>query len=77
MSEHDSSPSSPNSSTEDIPGTVQDSEQRSESPISFSMTKVSFMIDDSEKYLGICTGQHTATKTNYVILTSTTKDLGR
>ncbi len=51
MSEHDSSPSSPNSSTEDIPGTVKDSEQRSESPISFSMTKVSFVIDDSEKYL--------------------------
>eukprot|EP00794_Sanderia_malayensis_P013917 gene13917-15366_t len=39
MSEQDSTPSSPSSSTEDIPSAVQDSERRSESPISFSLTK--------------------------------------
>ena len=37
VSEHDSTASS---STEDIPGAVQDSEQRSESPISFSLSRV-------------------------------------
>lgn len=40
VSEHDSTPSSPSSSTEDISCAVQEREQRSESPISFSMTKV-------------------------------------
>ena len=37
VSEHDSTPSS---STEDIPGAVQESGQRSESPISFSLSRV-------------------------------------
>ena len=40
VSEHDSTPSSPSSSTEDIPGAVQDNEQRSESPVSFSLSRV-------------------------------------
>ena len=44
VSEHDSTPSSPSSSTEDIPGAVQgNSEPRSESPISFSLSRVRHM----------------------------------
>eukprot|EP00112_Aurelia_sp_Birch-Aquarium-sp1_P011916 Seg2500.5 transcript_id=Seg2500.5/GoldUCD/mRNA.D3Y31 product="Serine/threonine-protein kinase TAO2" protein_id=Seg2500.5/GoldUCD/D3Y31 len=48
MSEHDSTPSSPSSSTEDIPGAVQDSEQRSESPVSFSLSRVASTNESQE-----------------------------
>jgi len=45
VSEHDSTPSS---STEDIPEAVQDSEPRSESPISFSLPRVTNTSDPQE-----------------------------
>ena len=50
VSEHDSTPSS---STEDIHGAVQDAEQRSESPISFSLSRVRELSNNSHPCLKI------------------------